>query len=83
MGLAMDDRREVRTASHAPIIEGMTQSAPFRERVIRETELDQLEPSILRAAFARRVFSSDEAERLTSLFRSEVVRGALRGASVT
>jgi hypothetical protein len=74
MSLATDDRRDVRTAVHAAIIEGMTQSVPFRERIIRETELDKLESSILRAAIAKGVFSSEEAERLASLFRSNVVR---------
>jgi hypothetical protein len=74
ISLATDDRRDVRTAAHAAIIEGMTQTVPFRERIIRETELDKLEPSILRAAIAKGVFSSKEAERLAQLFRSKVVR---------
>lgn len=61
IGLAKDDRPDVRTAAREPILRAAAVSSELRERLVRETELDALEPRLLQAVISAGLYSSAQA----------------------
>lgn len=70
VGLAKDDRPDVRTAARELILRAAAVSSQLRKRLIQQTELDALEPALLRAVISAGLYSSAEAAGIVRLLQS-------------
>lgn len=74
IGLAKDDRPDVRTAAREPILRAAAVSSQLRKLLVQETELNALEPALLRAAIAADLYSNSEALGVVPLLQSNNAR---------
>lgn len=74
IGLAKDDRPDVRTAAREPILRAAAVSSQLRKFLVQETELNALEPALLRAAIAADLYSNAEAPGVVPLLQSNNAR---------
>ncbi|WP_244160714.1 NACHT domain-containing protein [Pseudomonas salomonii] len=70
--LAKDDRSDVRSAAREPILRAATESPPLRKLLIQETELNALDPILLRAVITEGLFSNTEALEVMRLLLSDI-----------
>lgn len=70
--LAKDDRSDVRSAAREPILRAATESPPLRKLLIQETELNALDPTLLRAVITEGLFSNTEALEIMRLLLSDI-----------
>lgn len=72
--LAKDVRSDVRSAAKEPILKAATESSQLRRLLIEETELNALDPTLLRAVIKEGGLTSTEALEVTRLLHSDKAR---------
>lgn len=74
IGLAKDDRPDVRTAAREPILRAAAGSSQLRNRLVQEAELDTLEPALLRAVVSAGLYPTEEALGVMRLLQNSTAR---------
>ncbi len=82
IGLAKDDRSGVRSAAREPIMNAAARSAELREHLLRATEFDGLEASLLRAAIGAGLYTREEATAILRLLHNDSARVRFAGLPI-
>jgi len=82
IGLAKDDRSGVRSAAREPILSAAARSAKLRECLLRATEFDSLEASLLRATIGAGIYTGEEATAVLRLLQNDSARVRFAGLPI-